>query len=104
MLFYFFFSNLPNKFSYVKHRTSFFKISKIFPCLSYVNFNSLSWPEPDLGHHDLNKFASTLRKRCFNTRFSFSGELDLEKTFNGCKPFNNSKLYPHDRKHSNELV
>lgn len=40
----------------------FFKISKIFPCLSYVNFNSLPWPEPDLGHHDLSKFASTLRK------------------------------------------
>lgn len=40
----------------------FSKFQRFFFCLSYVNFNSLPWPEPDLGHHDLNKLESTLRK------------------------------------------
>lgn len=81
MLFYFFFSNLPNKFSYVKHRTSFFKISKIFLCLSYVNFNSLPWPKPDLGHHDLNKLESTLRKDASTQDLAFLANLIWRKLF-----------------------
>lgn len=41
----------------------FSKFQRFFPVyISYVNFNSLPWPEPDLGHHDLNKLESTLRK------------------------------------------